>query len=285
MLGTRRKTPDIIKWLIGINIAVFLLQVISYSMAEGKFDPIIEWFALHPIDVIENGALWQLITHQFLHSPTFILHIGFNMFLLWMFGGRLVRVWGQKGFMQYYLICGIAGGIGMILFNYQGPPSLGASGAVMGLFGAWAIYWPDQEVLLWGVFPIKIKYLVMIAGAAELWMGVSGTGGNIANMAHSAGLIAGLVYAWRGNPKNAWLFYPYTSIKKYVKKRKKKRAKKKKQRKKRKQKKRQEMIDRADEILDEINKKGWENLSDEKKREISHISEVLEDDPDAPDIL
>ncbi len=148
---------------------------------------------------------YQLVTHLFAHGS--IGHIGFNMLGLYMFGSILEKVWGPKRFFLFYFACGLAAGIAQMLLVKTGY-SLGASGAVMGLFAAFAYLFPNTEMMmLFLPFPIKAKYMVLIMVAIDLFgqFGPSNTG--IGHFAHLAGLAMGFILVLLWNKTNKKTFY------------------------------------------------------------------------------
>lgn len=192
-------TP-IVKKLMFINIGVFLLQLLFGLTHKGLFESI---FGLSHTGIFHNFMLWQPFTYMFLHGG--FLHIFFNLFALWMFAGELEQEWGSKTFLQYYIYSGIGAGIFILLMNifvyshYQGaaPVTIGASGALYAILLAYGLTWPNREVLLYFLFPVKMKYLVMIFGAFEFFGTITSAqsrGGNISHIAHLGGLISGLIY-------------------------------------------------------------------------------------------
>ncbi|GAB3536981.1 hypothetical protein GCM10027403_19600 [Arthrobacter tecti] len=79
---------------------------------------------------------WRMLTAAFLHSPSFLLHIGFNMYALWIMGQALEPLLGRVRFLALYLIAAIGGSVAVLLLSSPLQPVVGASGAVFGLFGA-----------------------------------------------------------------------------------------------------------------------------------------------------
>src|SRR5678816_68712 len=108
-------TPAV-KILIGINVAAFLLQLVSGPQ-------LTDLFGLRPRDVLQSLYVWQPLTYMFLHGG--IGHILFNMLSLWMFGVELERMWGTAFFTRYYLVCGIGAAITTILCGFL-PGDIGA---------------------------------------------------------------------------------------------------------------------------------------------------------------
>jgi len=138
---------------------------------------------------------------MFLHGNFF--HIFFNMFALWMFGSDLEELFGGKNFTRFYIYSGIVAGLCIAIMNWYifnqhefNPTTIGASGAIYALLLAYGMIWPNREVFLYFLFPIKMKYLVLIFGAIEFFgtlASASGAGGNISHIGHLGGLITGFI--------------------------------------------------------------------------------------------
>lgn len=177
-------TPGVKNLLIA-NFAVFFLQI----LAPGLMNPY--FWGLVPAFVFKKLFLWQLVTYMFLHGG--FGHIFFNMFALWMFGLELERTWGTREFYKFYFLTGIAAGLSTALFNWGSViPTIGASGAIYGILGAYALFFPDRYVYLYFLFPIKMKYLAVILGLLEFFSAYSQDG--IAHVAHLGGLVVGYFY-------------------------------------------------------------------------------------------
>jgi membrane associated rhomboid family serine protease len=191
-------TP-VVKKLMIINGAIFLLQLLVGIFAPGRIE---YFFGLHHVGLLHQFMLWQPLTYMFLHGS--FLHIFFNLFALWMFAGELELRWGSKTFLRYYIFSGIGAGIFIAIMNYiifinnnATPITIGASGALYAILLAYGLTWPNREVLLYFLFPIKMKYLVIIFGAIEFFGTISsahGSGGNISHIGHLGGLISGFIY-------------------------------------------------------------------------------------------
>jgi membrane associated rhomboid family serine protease len=196
MFGGFQFFPPVVKTLLITNSAVFLLMLFfgSFHIGEIGFRRIFdEFFGLMPL---ENGFFpWQLITYQFVHADFW--HLFFNMvFGLWMFGMEVEQVWGSKKFLIYYLSCGVAAGIAQLIlapiFEPALGPTVGASGAIYGVLIAFAAMFPDRYIFLYFLIPVKVKYFVIIL----IIFGVLSVGGqgNVANLAHLGGALAGYLY-------------------------------------------------------------------------------------------
>ncbi len=185
-----------VKNLIMINVAVYLVQLISYNLGNPYYGLLHGLFSLTPSMIIENLFVWQVGTYMFLHSVGSFTHILFNMFALWMFGVQLEEQWGTKEFYRYYLITGLLAGVSIFLWNWQfiDPriPTLGASGAVFGILIAYGLFFPDRYIYLNFLFPIKAKYLILIWAIIELVTLPSQDG--ISHIGHLGGMVAGYFY-------------------------------------------------------------------------------------------
>jgi len=139
---------------------------------------------------------WTIVTYMFVHGGFF--HIFFNMLMLFFFGPPLEERWGGREFIKYYAICGIGGAILTLIFEIGSIgadiPVVGASAAIYGVMLAYALNWPDTQIWIYAIFPIKAKYLVLILGAISFFSAFAGSADGIAHFAHLGGLVAGYSY-------------------------------------------------------------------------------------------
>jgi membrane associated rhomboid family serine protease len=180
--------------LIGINVAAFLLQ----QGAPG----LVSAFALWPLGA--GFEPWQLLTYAFVHAN--LVHIAFNMFALYMFGGAVERVFGPRRYLTYYLVCVLsAAAVQLLTAALTGAvyPTVGASGGVFGLLLAYAIYFPHNRVMLiFPPIPMPARVFVVVYAVLELVLGVTGTEEGVAHFAHLGGLVGGFILLrfWRAMP-------------------------------------------------------------------------------------
>jgi membrane associated rhomboid family serine protease len=183
-----------VRWLLIINTALFVIYFFAVQAGLGEiFGP----FGLVPSMVVNRFAVWQLFTYMFLHSPFGFQHILFNMLTLWMFGKDLENAWGTQKFLRYYFFCGVGAGICVVVANYLfGSPetrTIGASGAIYGVLIAFGMLFPDVQVLLSFIFPMKAKYFVSIIGAIA-FLSSFGANTGVSNFAHLGGMLFGYSY-------------------------------------------------------------------------------------------
>ncbi|HEX9565874.1 MAG TPA: rhomboid family intramembrane serine protease [Gemmatimonadaceae bacterium] len=173
-----------VRILLFANIGVFFLQQTlgrGFTAAFGFYPPAV---FVRP---------WTLVTYMFLHSPGSLMHIVFNMIALFFFGPRVEERLGSSSFLKLYFISGVTGAL---LSLVMGPPALiiGASGAVFGVMLAFAWFWPDAPILIWGIIPVPARILVIVTTALSLWSGLGGGGGGIAHFAHLGGYLGAFLY-------------------------------------------------------------------------------------------
>jgi membrane associated rhomboid family serine protease len=200
-LGSFANRGQVCKWLVMINIIVFILQLLTLPHGQGGGQGVglfTQTFELNPSEVL-SGKVWQLLTYAFLHSPGNPLHIIFNMLLLWWFGHAVEELYGHGEFLAFYLIAALLGGLafvgtGLVGLTDLGVPCLGASGAVMAVMMVYAFHYPRYTVLLFFVLPVPIWALVCFVVVIDAFGLLSGTSGGTAVSVHLAGAAFGALY-------------------------------------------------------------------------------------------
>lgn len=178
-----------VKRLLAANFGIWLI------MAFGILPPRVanDLFGFSVATVLTRP--WSPITYMFVHGG--FMHVLFNMIAVFFFGPPLEREMGGRGFIRYYLVCGIGAALtSVLLVGIIGTPVvIGASGAVFGVMLAFAWKWPDAPIYIWGLLPVKAKWMVGFLGLAALWATVqAGPSGGVAHWAHLGGLVTGIVY-------------------------------------------------------------------------------------------
>ena len=168
-------TPWVQRFLIA-NVLMFFVQ-----MTVSGTEPLL-WF--RPVQFLQQP--WTLVTYMFLHGG--FMHILFNMLGLYFFGPRVEQRIGSPRFFALYMISGITGG----LLSFYNPvvPIIGASGAVYGVLLAYARFWPRDQILIWGIIPVEVRWLVLIYTV----MSLLGIGGGVAHFAHLGGFLGAFLY-------------------------------------------------------------------------------------------
>jgi membrane associated rhomboid family serine protease len=129
---------------------------------------------------------------MFLHDQSGITHLLFNMLGLFFFGPRLEVVLGSRNFLLLYFVSGMVAA--MVSFVNPFVSIIGASGAVYGVFMAFAYYWPRENIYIWGVIPVQARWMVVMMTAISLYGGLGLSMDNIAHFAHLGGFLGGFLF-------------------------------------------------------------------------------------------
>jgi len=250
--------PSGVKLLVIINIVVFVLTALS-----GQRSILFSSFGLVPSNVWSNFKVWQLFTYLFVHGG--FLHIFFNMFVLWMFGKDLEMQWGKNEFLLFYFTCGIGAGLMTVLFSVNSiVPIVGASGAIYGLLVAYGFTYPNRMVYLYGLFPLKVKYMVLGLGVIAFFASLSANQSNVSHITHLSGMIIGVLYIYFiFNWKNIKMEYYRLRLKNL------------KQNTSAQNDEEVLMKKKVDEILDKLNASGWDSLTEKEEKYLTRASKQL----------
>jgi membrane associated rhomboid family serine protease len=167
-----RGAPVVTYSLIGVSVLAYLVQFLTGSLLTGLF-------AFTPQALVVVNEPWRMLTSLFLHGS--VLHLLLNMYTLWIFGQLLEGLLGRWRFLALYLISGLAGSVGVVVFGAPTSWVLGASGAIFGLMGAF--------VVIQRRFGADLTQLYILL-AINLAIGFL-PGANISWQAHLGGLIGG----------------------------------------------------------------------------------------------
>ncbi len=190
-----RRTPLVNGTLIGLNVAIALAVVAS--------GPVQQWTAEHCYLDPLRPRVWQFITYQFLHDPTGVLHLAFNMLFLWVFGNAIEDKLGHFAYACFYLGGGVAAGLAHAATS--AAPVLGASGSVSAVTGLFLALFPLTRIrVIWililvSIIEIPSAWFIGFALARDIWGALSGAGG-VAYFAHLAGngfgFLVGMTLLW-----------------------------------------------------------------------------------------
>ncbi|RRQ80329.1 rhomboid family intramembrane serine protease [Streptomyces griseofuscus] len=171
------------KVLIGINIALFLVQLAVGESFTQRFEVIGQAYTplIPGVQGIAQGQYYRLLTAMFLHAG--FTHLLFNMLSLWWIGGPLEAALGRARYLALYAVSGLAGSALTYLLAAPNAPSLGASGAIFGLFGATGVLMRRLNYDMRPLFALLVINLIITFTP----------GFNIAWQAHVGGLVAGVV--------------------------------------------------------------------------------------------
>ncbi len=280
------RIPIVTKYLLLANIAAWLLCGVLQLSAGIDLNGAL---GLHYV-LAPDFRAYQLVTYMFMHGG--FVHLFFNMFALWMFGGVVERRLGTKRYIIYYMVCGIGAGLFqeaaqtgefIVLCREQIPAfhlnelltvahnsaailnlwtTVGASGAIYALLLAFGMLFPEQRIFIFPLpVPIKARWFVFFYAAIELVSAISSSGDGVAHVAHLGGMVFGwFLIRYFTKHENDFGFVRYKEIKPKVRTKETAEwdynaAERDRQR-------------QVDAILDKIRKSGYDSLSDEEKQKL-----------------
>jgi len=248
---------DAIKILVSVNFGIFLLQTVART--EGLFFPL---FGLVPKLVWSEFMIWQPFTYLFFHGG--IWHLLINMFVLWMFGSELERLWGKEHFLKFYFVTGVGAGLVTMIFGLNSmTPIVGASGAVYGVLLAYGLTYPNRTVYLYGIIPIKSLWFVIGIGVIAFMSSFDNVS-QISHLTHLSGMMIGYLMLKRPVRFNdLWFTIRKRTLEYKIKHEEKKVTQ-------------HQAIEREiDRILDKINREGFDNLTEEEHDRLYKGSQSL----------
>ena len=206
-INPTRTTPVVNIALIVANVMVFLYMVYASALAPGRENAFMMAHGTVPLRVslflqgrgTAEGALLPLVTSMFLHGG--LMHLAGNMLFLWVFGDNVEDDFGHVGYLIFYLVCGVGSGLIHVLFNMGSRiPAVGASGAISGVMGAYAVLFPRHRILtFFFIFLIPVPAILILGYwfVIQFLEGVSGIGmraqGGVAIWAHIGGFLIGVL--------------------------------------------------------------------------------------------
>lgn len=188
--------------LIIINALVFIYEV---SLSTGAQNQFITQYGVIPVEIARGQDLFTLFTSMFLHGGW--MHLIGNMLFLWVFGDNIEAVLGHIGYLVFYLVGGLAASAAHIVFNLGSDiPSVGASGAIAAVLGAYLVMFPKSriKVLIFlgyraGVTRVTALFFLGLWALTQFFNGVASLGtptaqtSGVAFWAHIGGFVLGLI--------------------------------------------------------------------------------------------
>ena len=184
---SNRVTPWVLRLIIANAVVLLLMRTVLTSpdlAAALAFNPASAW-----------GHWWTFLSYMFVHGG--LLHLLGNMLMLFVFGTAVESRMGSRNFLLYYMFCGVGAAIFALgLSSFMAvSPFIGASGAVLGVALAFAMYWPDAELV---VFPIPVliraRTLVTILIGLDVFFSFVAQSDGIAHLAHVGGAAFGYLF-------------------------------------------------------------------------------------------
>ena len=189
MVRLPERRPRVTYALLGLTVIVYLLQMATKFLLDMDIPAAL---GLKSNELILAGQWWRLLTPMLLHGS--IMHLGFNMYALFVLGPDLERFYGSRRFLGLYLVSGFAGNVVSMIFSPA--PSLGSSTAIFGLLGAQGVFLYQNREFLGGNARRALVNIVTLA-VINFIIGLSP---GIDNWGHLGGLLGGVLFAWFAGP-------------------------------------------------------------------------------------
>jgi membrane associated rhomboid family serine protease len=184
---------NVVYWLIGINVIIFAA---GYFLGRDVYAFFTVHLSMIPLVVIEYNWIWTFVTYMFMHGN--FQHILFNMLGLFIFGIHVERQMGSKEFLLYYFVTGTLAGIfSFIMYYISGNlmvALMGASGALFAVQLAYAVFFPNAIIYIWGILPLRAPVMVLGFTILSLVFILAGDRSNVAHLTHLAGFAFGWLY-------------------------------------------------------------------------------------------
>ena len=263
--GSARPLP-LVRNLILLNAACFVLW---------RLLPMGDLGVLLPLGQ-GHGQVLGLLLYGFLHAN--LMHLLFNMFGLWILGNDLLRFWGARTFLIYYLACLLGAGVTHLILDplFGGQAGIiGASGGVYGLLAAYGWFFGRRNLYLFGVFPLQARIFAVALAAVSLFSGVMSTRDGLAHFAHLGGMLTGiLLIAWPTLLKSYRLWRHRLRMQAYARKLDGGKASPSGSP----EMSREEMQRRVDRLLDKVSRNGLNSLSSSERRFLDEASATLREE-------
>jgi membrane associated rhomboid family serine protease len=205
LMGTGR--GEVTRALVIINVVVFLLQIVlgaTALMGGSSTGRLLDMGALVPVLVAQQHEYWRLVTTMFLHYN--FIHILFNMWALWVVGAYLEALVGRLRFLLIYFVSGLAGSAFVLVLAPPISVTVGASGAVFGLFAALGLYsyvYRGRDRMAAALFRNMAFIIVLNLVFSVVARGVSWQG-HVGGLIGGAAVMAAMLFTGTGEPRGRW---------------------------------------------------------------------------------
>jgi membrane associated rhomboid family serine protease len=179
-LGSFIDRGAICKWLIGITVGAFVVQVVTSPGAHLLESGFTRAFVLTTEGVL-HGEVWRLLSYAFLHDPAAIIALLFSMLFLWWFGRDMEDVYGPREFLAFYLGAVLLGGVAFVLTSLAtGDPGkmpyFGSGGPVAAVLVLCALHYPTRIIYLFFILPVPLWLIAIFGVASNAFFFLSGIG-------------------------------------------------------------------------------------------------------------
>lgn len=211
MIPLRDTQPSHSTPFVTVSIIIFNVLVFLYELSLDQYS--LNWFIAHYGVVPERFQYSDLISSMFLHGGW--MHLIGNMWFLWIYGDNVEDILGPWKFIGFYLLCGIAAAMVHAILNpYSRVPTVGASGAIAGVMGAYLVKFPHSRVLtlvpifiFFTTFEVPALIILLYWFVIQIFSGIGSVGvsnvsqGGVAWFAHVGGFLAGIILVYLLRPR------------------------------------------------------------------------------------
>ncbi len=210
-IGAWANTGQVCKWLVGINLVVYLLQLVTFRNFQ-DYGFVTEYLSMKPLHAFYGFQIWRFLTGAFLHNPDNFWHIIWNMAFLWFFGRDMEDRYGHREFLAFYLVAGIVANFFWGLTELLAAPgfqinhmAIGASGAVMAVMVLCTLHHPYRTIYLMFVLPVPLWAFTLVIVAGDLFYFLRGVNLGVAVAGHLGGAgFAFLYYHFQWHLTGLW---------------------------------------------------------------------------------
>ncbi|MBS0619173.1 MAG: rhomboid family intramembrane serine protease [Spirochaetes bacterium] len=255
----------IIAMQISLSLAIILENAIFQR------DNLLKTFSLTYTGVMQHGFVWQLLTTALIEVDA--VNLLFHCLLLWMFGSELEQRWGRSTFLRFYAACALGSSLAFLAIAavfpvFRNQIFATSTGANLGILMAYAVYWPDRQVWVMFLFPVRIKFLVLVIGLFEVLYAVTHTISPILAGGHLGGLITAVLLLILSGGEPTKLNRIFAELREQFAKTKNTPAAPSAETK-------ENLDNRIDAILDKISRDGMKSLTAEEKKFLREASERM----------
>jgi membrane associated rhomboid family serine protease len=196
--GSRPGFPPIGPTVRALMIALFGIQIVYMILINnGAADEMLGNLPLWAPEGFESGKIWQVFTYMWIHDHHDVVsHLLLNLLILYFIGPMFESAWGKKDFLRFFMLCGLGGGVLTLILSWFAPGMfggmvVGSSGAMLGLIVAFGLTYPNREMYIFFVIPVRGSTLIPLTIGIDLlmWLSTPSGGGRIAIAAHWGGML------------------------------------------------------------------------------------------------
>lgn len=179
--------------IVWLCVSVYVAIAVTNLLGIIDRNTILSYLGLSYVGIIRLHLYYQFLTSPLLHGN--LSHLLFNMLSIWMLGPPIEHIMGKKKYAVLSVIAGLSGMVAALAFSWgTGKITIGYSGVIYGILVAQAVYFPNDRIFMYGFFPMKMKYGVLLFAGIELYLTLFPGDGGVSNVSHLFGALGAFVY-------------------------------------------------------------------------------------------